>query len=60
MKIKKLTEGFNPKSFMLVVALFTIGCYSTQCQNANHTEVASKTSTIKKDTPMKLNPLNDS
>ena len=59
MKIKKLTEGFKPKSFMLVVALFTIGCYSTQCQNANHTEVATKTSTIKKDTPMKLNPLNE-
>ena len=36
MKIKKLTESFKPKSFMLVVALFIIGCYSTQCQNANH------------------------
>lgn len=59
MKVKKITKCFKPQRFMLVVALFIIGCYSTQCQNANHTEAASKTSTIKKNTSMKLNPLTE-
>ena len=59
MKIKKITECFKQQRFMLIVALFTIGCYSTQCQNASHTEATTKTVTIKKDTPMKLNQLNE-
>ena len=58
MKIRKLTESFKAQRFVLVVALFIIGCYSTQCQNSNRTETANKTSTIKKDTPIRPTPLN--
>lgn len=56
MKSKIVNNRSQPR--MVVMALlFIIGCYSTQCQNVSHTESAAKNSTIKKDTPMKLNPL---
>lgn len=45
------------KNKISIVLLAIIGCYSTQCQNTNHVENISNTSIIKKDTPMKLNPL---
>jgi hypothetical protein len=42
----------------LVCLLFLMGCYSTQCQNSNHIQLrVAKSSTLKKDTPMKYNQL---
>ncbi|MES2566694.1 MAG: bifunctional methionine sulfoxide reductase B/A protein [Bacteroidota bacterium] len=46
----------QPRVFW-VSLLFLIGCYSTKCQNSNRTDNATKTSIIKKETNMKLNPL---
>ena len=43
--------------FLLVVLLSIIGTYSTRCQNSNNSQGFKKSSTIKKETPMKLNPL---
>ncbi len=59
MKIKKLTECFKWQRFILVGLFFVIGCYNTQCQNSNHTTSVTKSSTIKKDTPMKFNSLTE-
>ena len=54
-KIKK--EMKQPRTFLMVLLLW-VGCYSTQCQNASHTESVSKNPTSKIDTPMKkLHPL---
>jgi peptide methionine sulfoxide reductase msrA/msrB len=41
----------------LVGLLFLMGCYTTQCQNSNKTSDLSKSSLIKRDTPMKFNTL---
>ena len=59
MKIEKLLTHFKQSRFMLVALMFIVGVYNTQCQNSNHTTTVTKTSTIKKDTPMKLNPLTE-
>lgn len=56
MKTIKKTQNKKPRIFLVALMLF-IGCYSTQCQNASTTESVSKKSTLKKDTPMKLNTL---
>ena len=45
-------------SFSYLIALFLlIGCCNTQCQNSNSLSNTHQNSTIKKDTPMKLNNL---
>jgi peptide methionine sulfoxide reductase msrA/msrB len=59
MKNLKLNLPVKQPRLILLALLFVIGCYTTQCQNSNHTTSINKTSTIKKDTPMKLNPLTD-
>ncbi len=59
MKTTNVMKHFSQPRLMLVALLFVIGCYSTQCQNTNNTTTVTKNSTIKKDTPMKLNPLTD-
>lgn len=43
--------------FVTIILLFIMGCYNTKCQNSNHNLNKIENSTIKKDTPMKLNPL---
>jgi peptide methionine sulfoxide reductase msrA/msrB len=53
---KKNTE--QKHSFFYLIALFLlIGCCNTQCQNSNTLSNTHSNSTIKKDTPMKLNNL---
>ena len=59
MNFKSMTTHVKQSRLLMVVLLFVIGCYNTQCQNSNHTTSVSKTSTIKKDTPMKFNPLTE-
>ena len=59
MKTEKLIIHFKQSRFILLALFFIVGVYNTQCQNSNHTTTVTKTSTIKKDTPMKLNPLTE-
>ena len=54
---KTLIMQFKQPRILIIAMLFIVGCYSTQCQNSNNTSSVIKSSTIKKDTPMKLNPL---
>ena len=56
--IVKLPPQKNKYSKLVIISLLImIGCYNTQCQNPNQSISHVKNSTIKKDTPMKLNPL---
>ena len=59
MKSNKIITHFKQSRLLLVALLFIVGCYNTQCQNSNQTTNANKNSTIKKDTPMKFNPLTE-
>ena len=59
MKTKKVISYFKQPRAIMVVLLFMVGSFSTHCQNSNHTTTVTKSSTIKKDTQMKLNQLTD-
>ena len=53
---KKTRAAMKQPKLLLIGLLFVIGCYNTQCQNSSHS-VGSTNSSIKKNKPMKLNPL---